>query len=53
MAELPGIEHAEGYSLFPTLGWKIDLERTLYESIKARVLRVGPFRHPSPMPGTT
>lgn len=38
MAELPGIEHSEVYSLFPTLVWKIDLERTVYEPINARVL---------------
>lgn len=38
MAELPGIEHSNVYSLFPTLVWKLELEHQLYESINARIL---------------
>jgi uncharacterized protein (TIGR02466 family) len=38
MAEAPGIEHSNVYSLFPTLVWKIELERAVYEAINARIL---------------
>jgi uncharacterized protein (TIGR02466 family) len=38
MAESPGIERSEVYSLFPTLVWRIELERAVYEPINARVL---------------
>ncbi|MGH8865878.1 MAG: 2OG-Fe(II) oxygenase family protein [Burkholderiales bacterium] len=37
MAE-PDIEHSDVYSLFPTLVWKINLERALYEPINAQVV---------------
>lgn len=38
MAESPGIERSDVYSLFPTLVWRIELERAVYEPINARLL---------------
>ena len=38
MAESSGIERSDIYSLFPTLVWRIELERAVYEPINARVL---------------
>jgi hypothetical protein len=37
MAESPAIERSDVYSLFPTLVWRIELERAVYEPINGRV----------------